>query len=157
MKVANISPWRRHAVRRVPSLFADFDGMFDQFWPALDRRQTRRPAFAPTLDIHETDDALVLRADLPGLTADDFEIIAEEDVLTIRGERRTDAHGDEKADDGYRWSERSYGRFERAVRLPEEALVEQATAAYRDGVLTVSVPKASEPARAPHRIPVDAS
>lgn len=130
--------------------------LLDEFWrgfePALPAPV--RQGFSARLDVHDTDDAVVVTVDLPGLKREDFEIVAQEDILTIRGERRADASG---TANGQRWTERSYGRFERSIRLPERAAVEKATADFQAGVLTVTVPKEPDPKAMAHRIEVRAA
>lgn len=130
--------------------------LLDEFWhgfePAVPAQV--REGFSARLDVHDTDDAVVVTVDLPGLKREDFEIVAQEDILTIRGERRSDEQGEKN---GRRWRERSYGRFERSIRLPERAAVEKATAEFQAGVLTVTVPKEADPRATPHRIEVRAA
>lgn len=117
---------------------------------------TRSPAtagaFAPALDVEETEDAFTLYVELPGVAAEDVDITLEESVLTISGERR---FYDEKEADGFRRVERSFGRFHRAVRLPDRVDANRVEAGYRDGLLTITVPKAEE--AKPRRIEVRAS
>ena len=103
-------------------------------WPAAD-------AFAPSLAIEETDDEVKVFAELPGIDEKDVDLSLEDGVLTLRGEKRAESSG-EKA--GWSRSERSYGRFERRVALPCEVVAEKASAAYKKGVLTVTLPKAAE-------------
>lgn len=93
--------------------------------------------WAPQLDVFRRGDELVVRADLPGLGKDDVSVEVEDGVLTLRGERRQESTEDRE---GYYWSERSYGSFERSVALPEGVDESQAKASFRDGVLEVTVP-----------------
>lgn len=112
-----------------------------RFAPAFDpwRSEARlsEAAWAPQLETFRRDGNLVVRADLPGLSKDNITIETEDDVLMISGER-TDEAKDER-DDFYR-SERSYGRFFRAIQLPEGVNTEQIEASFKDGVLEVTVP-----------------
>jgi len=108
-------------------------------------------AFAPALDVEETDDNFTLHFELPGIAAEDVEVSMEENVLTIAGQR--DFYED-KSVDGFRRVERRFGRFHRAVRLPDRVDPDGVTASYRDGLLTITVPKA-ESAK-PRRIQVEA-
>lgn len=109
-------------------------------------------AFAPALDVEETEDDFVLTVELPGVRAEDVELTLEENVLTISGERAFYAERD--ADD-FRRVERSFGRYHRAVRLPDRVDGDTVEADYRDGLLTVTVPKAEE--AKPRRIEVRAN
>lgn len=113
---------------------------------------TSAGAFSPALDVEEDEDGFVIHVELPSVAADDVEVSLEEDVLTITGERR---FYDERSTDDFRRIERSFGRFHRAVRLPDRVDGERVKATYRDGLLTVTVPKAED--AKPRRIPITAS
>jgi HSP20 family protein len=108
-------------------------------------------AFAPALDVEENEDSFVLHVELPGVSADDVEVSLEENVLTIEGQR--DFYSDREAE-GFRRVERAFGRFHRAIRLPDRVDAQRVTATHRDGVLTIEVPKAEE--AKPRRITVTA-
>lgn len=109
-------------------------------------------AFSPALDVEETEDSFTLHVELPGVSPDAVEVSLEENVLTVAGERR---FYDEKEAEGFRRIERSFGRFHRAVRLPDRVDGAGVTASYRDGLLTISVPKAEE--SKPRRIQVESA
>lgn len=96
-----------------------------------------RGAWSPQIETFRRGDHLVVRADLPGLKREDVKIEVDNDVLTISGERSTEH--EEKRDD-YFSSERSYGRFYRAIPLPEGVKADDTQASFRDGVLEVSIP-----------------
>lgn len=98
--------------------------------------------WAPQLDAFRRGDKYVIRADLPGLKKDDVKVDVQDGVLTISGERRTEH--DEDKDDVYR-SERSYGRFFRAVSLPEHVGAQDCDATFKDGVLEVSFAAPKKP------------
>lgn len=106
-------------------------------------------AFGPALDVEETDDAFMIHVELPGIAADDVEVSLEENVLTVSGERR---FYDDREADGFRRIERSFGRFHRAIRLPDRVDASGVKAVQRDGVLTVTAPKSEE--AKPRRIAV---
>lgn len=109
-----------------------------------------RPVFrGPALDVEETDDTVIVRAELPGLRRDDFTVEATADRLIIRGEK---AEEREHGGRGFHRVERRYGSFMRSVALPCGVEAERAAAHYRDGVLRVTLPK-TEAAKA-RRIPV---
>ena len=93
----------------------------------------------PAVDIAETGDLLTITAELPGVAAKDVDISLEKGVLTIRGEKRFEH--EEKKDD-YRRIERSYGSFSRSFALPHEVDADKAKAEFKDGVLTLTLPKA---------------
>jgi len=100
-----------------------------------------RGAWSPSVDIYENKDHIVLEAELPGMSREDFDLSVENNVITLRGERRF-----EKADetDNYHRVERSYGSFTRSFTLPQTVSAEGATAEYRNGVLRVTLPKREE-------------
>mgnify|MGYP003575200020 CR=1 FL=1 len=100
-----------------------------------------RGAWAPSVDIYENKDQIVLEAELPGMKQDDFDLSIENSVITLRGERRF-----EKTDeaDNYHRVERSYGAFTRSFTLPQTVSAEGATAEYNNGVLRVTLPKREE-------------
>ncbi|HYE14582.1 MAG TPA: Hsp20/alpha crystallin family protein, partial [Pyrinomonadaceae bacterium] len=100
-----------------------------------------RGAWAPNVDIYEGKDEIVLEAELPGMNREDFEVSIENNVLTLRGERRF-----EKKDEGdnYHRVERSYGAFTRSFTLPQTISPDGATAEYKNGVLRVALRKREE-------------
>ncbi|MHC5544393.1 Hsp20/alpha crystallin family protein, partial [Singulisphaera rosea] len=107
--------------------------------------------WSPRLEVKEQDGRLLVRADLPGLGKDDIKVELSEATLTVQGERK-----EEKKDEreGYSYSECSYGRFYRAIPLPEGADTTKVTAEFHNGVLEVGIPvtRPSEPH--PRRIEV---
>ena len=100
-----------------------------------------RGAWMPSVDIFENKDEIVLEAELPGMNREDFELTIENNVLTLRGERRF-----EKKDeaDNYHRVERAYGQFTRSFTLPQTVSPEGATAEYKNGVLRVTLHKREE-------------
>jgi HSP20 family protein len=100
-----------------------------------------RGAWAPSVDIYENKDQIVLEAELPGMQQEDFDLTIENNVITLRGERRF-----EKTDesDNYHRVERSYGTFTRSFTLPQTVSADEAKAEYNNGVLRVTLPKREE-------------
>lgn len=100
-----------------------------------------RGAWMPNVDIYENKDQIVLEAELPGMNREDFDLSVENNIITLRGERRF-----EKKDDGdnYHRVERAYGTFTRSFTLPQTVSVEGAQAEYKNGVLRVTLPKREE-------------
>ena len=101
------------------------------------------PGWTPPVDLYETADAFVLTAELPGLARDQIEIHAEETRIVIRGARGGDAGRDIPCEQYHR-VERGHGRFSRAFSLPETIAVEAVSADLKDGILTVTIPKARD-------------
>jgi len=97
--------------------------------------------WTPAVDIFDRADAIVLRAELPGLSAEDIDIEVDDSVLTLRGERRFE---DTVEEGRYYRLERAYGHFQRSVTLPQGVKADEISATFDQGVLTVRVPKADE-------------
>lgn len=97
--------------------------------------------WAPPVDIFETDNELVLKAELPGITPESVDIRIENNTLSLKGERRFE---DESKKDNYHRMERSYGTFIRSFTLPRSVEQEKVSADYKDGLLTVTLPKKEE-------------
>ena len=125
----------------------DFQRIVSQFFP--DAETPLSGAFAPALDVEETEDNFTLHVEVPGVKPEDVDVSIEESVLTIAGSR--DFYEDKQAE-GFRRVERRFGTFHRSVRLPDRVDPDGVTAQYKDGLLTVTVPKA-ESAK-PRRIQV---
>ena len=136
---------RWEPAREIGSLQSEVNRLFDGFFG--NGEATRR--WVPAMDLAETDDNLVLRADLPGLKREDVNIEISDGVLTISGSRGTER--EEKADNYYR-VERASGSFSRALTLPKDVDADAVTADFEDGVLEVRIPKPEE--RKPHRVEI---
>jgi len=133
-------------------LRSDVDRLFDNFGLRLPSLTLARAgAAAPALEMTETDNAYKLTAELPGLKSDDIEVSCEDGMLRLAGEKKDEREENER---GYRLSERAYGSFERLVRLPSGADGEKITADFRNGVLTITVPKADGAAGRSRKIPI---
>ena len=119
----------------------EMDRMFERFFDRGAPRTDLAPVFAPAVDIEETPESYVFRADLPGIKLEDVKVSLMGDTLTIRGERK--AQTTEQKGNLHR-VERVYGTFERRFELGKAVHGDQVKATYRDGVLEVRVPKAEE-------------
>ena len=113
--------------------------------------EERAPVFAPAMDVGETDAAYVVTVEIPGASRDDVAVEVEEGMLTIRGEKKSER---EEKKERRRWIERSYGSFTRSFRLPSDAQLDRIEAGFKDGVLTVTIPKAE--ARKPRAVAIKA-
>jgi HSP20 family protein len=133
--------------REMNRLFDDVFNRFDADMPSAFGRTW------PSLEVNATENDLRVSAELPGLDPKDVEILVEGDVLTIRGEKKS-----ETEDRGRHFSERYYGRFERSLRLPFDVEDNKAEASFKNGVLTVTLPKSARLAESAKRIAIkDAS
>jgi HSP20 family protein len=103
----------------------------------------------PHVEVVDRDKEVRVTAELPGLEEKDVEIRVEDNVLVLRGEKRTEFDDEER-----HYSERYYGRFERQVALPAEVDDESANATFRNGVLTVTLPKTEHARQQAKRIPI---
>ncbi|MFQ5801510.1 MAG: Hsp20/alpha crystallin family protein [Candidatus Methylomirabilales bacterium] len=104
-----------------------------------DREGVMASSWSPPVDIYETAESLVLRAELPGLSKEDIDIQVRDNRLTLKGERR---HEKEVKQENYLRVERAYGAFQRAFALPMDIQPDKIRAAFKDGVLEVNIPKA---------------
>jgi HSP20 family protein len=121
----------------------------DAFSRILTEPQNNRP-WSPSVDIYETENELVLKADLPEVELKDIDVRVENQTLTISGERKFERKDNEK---GYHRIERSYGNFQRSFAVPNTFDTEKIGAAFKNGVLTVSLPK--KEAAKPRQIKVE--
>ena len=103
------------------------------------------------VDIAETDDEIEIKADLPGIPEENVEVTLEDDILCLRAEKKSES---EKDDKNWKVVERSYGFFERQIRVPQGLDAEQVQATFDKGVLTVTMPKPPTPEPAAKRIAV---
>jgi HSP20 family protein len=106
-----------------------------------DEDEPLRASWLPSVDVHENDTAITLRAELPGLSQDDVELTLDKGRLTIQGEKRLEK---EDTDGDYRRIESSYGSFYRSFPLPETVDADNIEARFEKGVLYVTLPKAEE-------------
>jgi len=128
-------------LREVRRIWDEMDRLFSGFferWPELGEREV---GFAPAIDVSETESEVQITAEVPGIEPKDISIKVQDDTLIISGEKKR-----EKEEKGrtYHRVERCYGRFERAIRLPSEVEADKAKASYKNGVLTITIPKSEK-------------
>jgi HSP20 family protein len=116
-----------------------FSRLFDTFFGDLPSEDVGSRSWVPPVDIQETGDGYRLQAELPGLTKDDIQITLENNVLRLSGERKFEKDAQKE---GYHRIERTYGSFARSFALPQQVNGEAVQAAFENGVLTITVPKA---------------
>lgn len=119
--------------------FQGFQSLQDTMNRLFTEPAANRP-WVPTVDIRETENELVLKADIPGMKFEDINVHMENGTLTLRGERKFEKTEDDKKG-GWHRVERSHGTFERVFTLPETVNPEGTQADYKNGVLTVTLPK----------------
>ena len=133
-------PWRGRERGGLMEMQDRINRMFDEFFrgfslfPAAEERME----WLPLVDVSETDDAVRVTAELPGVQAKDVDISLTDDLLTIRGEKKSE-QSETKRD--YHRVERSYGAFTRTVRLPAAVDADKVEATFKEGVLTITMPK----------------
>ncbi len=108
--------------------------------------------WAPAVDIYETDDNLVVKADIPGVDPKDVELRVEDSTLYLKGQRKFER---EVKEENYHRVERSYGSFARTFALPSSIDADRVKAEYKDGLLTLTLPKREE--AKPKTIKIDVS
>jgi len=102
-------------------------------------------AWAPPIDVYETEDRYVVTAEVPGIARDDIELAVQDSRLTLRGTRRGDAL--QKSTQHFHQVERGHGTFERSFQFADPVHTEKVTADLREGVLTIVLPKVASPAK----------
>ena len=156
MSVRDLIPWGRSS-NQAPTVFRDDDRnpflslhrevnrLFDDVFRSFD---SRLPAFGslssfsaawPNVEISETDKEIKVNAEVPGLEEKDIEVLLDDSVLTLKGEKRSETEDKER-----QFSERYYGRFERRIPLGYEIEPDKVDARFKNGVLTVTLPKSAK-------------
>ncbi len=121
----------------------EIDRMFDEFFGTLPERVTTglENVWTPSVDISETDNDIIVTAELPGVKKDDVKISLQDNVLTIRGEKKQEK---EEKNENYHRVERAYGMFQRSFTLPTTVDPKKIKATFKDGVLKIKLPKTEE-------------
>ncbi|MGG6297594.1 Hsp20/alpha crystallin family protein [Leptolyngbya sp. AN02str] len=131
---------RWEPLREMDTLQRELNRLFDDVLVPTARRDFG-VHFAPAAELEETNDAIVLRLEVPGIDAKDLDIQVTADAVAIRGERKTETKTEEK---GAFRSEFRYGSFQRVISMPIRINNQAVTADYKDGILHLTLPKAEE-------------
>ena len=119
-----------------------FDRLFrEAFVPMFGEAEISTRSWAPPVDIYETDNDIVLKAELPGVDPKDVEVRVEDNTLYLKGERKFEK---EVKEQNYHRVERSYGSFARSFSLPNSISTDKVKAEFKDGLLTLTMPKREE-------------
>jgi HSP20 family protein len=118
----------------------EMDRVFDRFWDEGVPQPPSMGDWAPAMDVSETKDAVVVKAEVPGMESKDIQLSLQDPLLTLKGEKKQDR--EEKEEHYYRM-ERSYGAFVRTVRLPATVDGSKVTATFKNGLLKVTLPKSA--------------
>ena len=126
---------------RWSNLRDDLDALFEMpFWSNFGRQGQLFSGWTPTLDLYQNADNLIARVELPGMRKEEIEISLHDGMLTISGERKSESGEAERAER----TERYVGKFRRSISLPTQVDANKVNATYRDGILTITLPKAEE-------------
>ncbi|MGA7329132.1 MAG: Hsp20/alpha crystallin family protein [Rhodomicrobium sp.] len=152
---------------RVPARYSDqfqtfrneMDRLFDSFlgMPAMTGFRRALPSMegvTPALDVKETDKEIVVKAELPGIDEKDVNLTVHNGILTLRGEKRSEKNEERE---NYHIMERSYGSFQRSIRLPDSVDEDKAQAKFDKGVLTITLPKKPEMVKSQKKIEIKSS
>jgi len=165
MNMRDLIPWGRN--QQTPSRFREeadpfmtlhreMNRLFDDIFRGFDigpfGGMSRSMAGWPSVEVIESDKDVRVSAELPGLDEKDVEVLMSDGVLTIRGEKKSEVEDKERA-----FSERYYGRFERRIPLAWDVEEDKVEASFRNGVLTVTLPKSAQASAHVKRIPVNSS
>lgn len=162
MNVRDLVPWSRGDRERSPaassgslspvvSLHREMNRLFDDMFRGFDdsRLWGGRGGW-PSMDVEETDKEYRVTAELPGLEERDVEVLLQDGILTVRGEKKIETEARNRT-----YGERYYGRFERQITLDREVDDSAVTATFKNGVLTVKVPKNAQAVERAKRIPIN--
>jgi HSP20 family protein len=128
--------------REVSRLRNEMDRLWDDYFgPGRRALRPLEEAWMPAVDVSESGDKITVKAEIPGMEAKDIEISMVGDTLTIKGEKKVEK---EEKEENYHMVERSYGSFTRAMKLPAPVDPDKVEATYKNGVLTVVLPKKEE-------------
>ncbi len=153
MNIKELIPWGTNDVEKykVDSPFValerEMDRLFNNFrrsfFDVAPWRGEERFAgtLYPRVDVSETDEDIQVTAELPGLEEKDVEITLSHNILTLKGEKKSEKEEKKK---NYHWMERSYGKFQRSISLPAEIEADKVDANFKKGVLTVRIPKSEK-------------
>jgi HSP20 family protein len=127
--------------REVESLQRQMNRLFDDLTPTESALRNGGIAFMPAVEMNETPDAIHLKLEVPGLEAKDLDVQITKEAVSIKGERKSESKTEEK---GVTRSEFRYGSFRRVIPLPARIQNDKVEAEYKDGILTLNLPKAEE-------------
>lgn len=161
MNVRDLVPWSRPDRERsasgrsepmnpVLSLHREMNRLFDDVFRGFDHSPFGNRHPWPSMDVEESDKEYRVTAELPGMEERDIEVLLQNGVLTLRGEKKV-----EKDSGNRTFSERYYGRFERQISLDRDVDESAVSAAFRNGVLTVTIPKSAQSIERTKRIPIN--
>ncbi len=145
--------WKRNGLVPRDSFDTGIQSLFEDFFNGFGSRAMMADTmnFSPKLNVSETETEYRVTAELPGLTENDFEVVLDGDLLRIKGEKKSQK---EDKQEHYHRYESSYGSFERVIKLPEVIDTKESKATFKNGVLSLSIPKAKDASRT-HKLKVE--
>jgi len=149
MDMFEILPWR--ARRELEGLRREMDRLWESFFGERAGIEAAE-AWLPALDLTETKDNLIVKAELPGVDPKDVEITLSGNVLSIKGEKKQEK---EEKEEDYHLIERRYGSFVRSIRLPVEVQEDKIEASYKNGILKIVLPKVEKAKKKEIKIKVE--
>jgi HSP20 family protein len=139
MAEKELTPWRPFG--ELSSLRREMDRLWENFFGERPLGRIWEREWAPSLDMSETKDNYVVKAEVPGIDAKHIDISLTGDILSIRGEKKQEK---EEKEEDYHLVERNYGSFSRSVRIPAEVESNKIKASYKNGILTITLPKSEK-------------
>ncbi len=135
-------PFREMAPFDFEQMRREMDRLWDSFYQGRARRRADEEGeWFPSLDVAETKNDIVVKAEVPGMDPKDIDISLSNGILTIKGEKKQER---EEKEENYHLVERSYGSFTRSIQLPGEVQNDKINASYKNGVLKVTLPKSED-------------
>ncbi len=134
-----VKPWKPFT--ELATFREEMDKMWNRFFGEWSTLEPFRGEWAPFLDVSETKESIVVKAEVPGMEPKDIDISLTNDVLTIKGKKEQDK---EESEENFHRIERSYGSFSRSIRLPRGVHSDKIKASYKNGVLKITLPKSEE-------------
>ena len=134
----------------VDTLRKEMNNLLEQFTSNLPSGSNGL-AFMPSAEIDETETEIHLKLEIPGMKSEDLDIEVMDDAVSIKGERKSETKHEEN---GKFRSEFHYGKFERLIPMPAGIVKDEVVANYKDGVLTLTIPKSEEPVKSSVKVPV---
>ena len=141
----SLVPLRRGGLwkpRDLMNIREEIDKVFEDFFDwTRESKSLMQSDWTPSVDISETDDDIIVTAEMPGMDQKDIKLMIRDNTLTIKGEKKRE---EEKKEKNYHRIERSYGCFERSFTLPVNVETDKITATYKNGILNITIPKTEE-------------
>jgi HSP20 family protein len=146
-----MSPWK--PFKELERMRREMDRLWDSFFEGRPGREVEEVGeWLPTLDLSETENDLVVKAEIPGIDPKEIDISLANEMLTIKGEKKQEK---EEKEENYHLIERSYGSFVRTIPLPREVQGDKISASYKNGILKVTLPKSEEAKKKEIKIKVE--